>query len=166
MNWEVILWTCVTLVIIMGVFGIIMSVISATNMKKRRENMKNLYEGLAIGSQVMFAGGIYIGGTHPASNGGAYLSLLFGMAGLKFIDNKIVLNPHLPEKIKGIEFKTYNFSNNSFTSIITTLSTTYKALLLFLLTIFMGAMVIRLFLAIVLSLQLLQSVPRHRLRLF
>lgn len=59
MNWEVILWTCVTLVVIMGVFGIIMSVISATNMKKRRENMKNLYEGLAIGSQVMFAGGIY-----------------------------------------------------------------------------------------------------------
>ena len=43
MNWEVILWTCVTLVVIMGVFGIIMSVISATNMKKRRENMRNLY---------------------------------------------------------------------------------------------------------------------------
>ena len=59
MNWEVILWTCITLVVIMGVFGIIMSVISATNMKKRRENMKNLYEGLAIGNQVMFAGGIY-----------------------------------------------------------------------------------------------------------
>ena len=59
MNWEVILWTCLTLVVIMGVFGIIMSVISATNMKKRRENMKNLYEGLAIGNQVMFAGGIY-----------------------------------------------------------------------------------------------------------
>ena len=59
MNWEVILWTCVTLVAIMGIFGILMSVISATNMKKRRANMKNLYEGLAIGSQVMFAGGIY-----------------------------------------------------------------------------------------------------------
>ena len=57
MNWEVILWTCITLVVIMGVFGLLMSVISATNMKKRRENMKNLYEGLAIGSQVMFAGG-------------------------------------------------------------------------------------------------------------
>ena len=59
MNWEVILWTCITLVVIMGIFGIIMSVISATNMKKRRENMRNLYEGLAIGNQVMFAGGIY-----------------------------------------------------------------------------------------------------------
>ena len=33
MNWEVILWTCLTIVVIMGVFGMIMSVISATNMK-------------------------------------------------------------------------------------------------------------------------------------
>ena len=29
--------------------------------------------------QKMFAGGIYIGGTHPASNGGSYLSLLKGI---------------------------------------------------------------------------------------
>ena len=55
-------------------------------------------------NQKMFAGGIYIGGTHPASNGGAYLSVVFGMLGLQFIDNKIVLNPHLPKKIKGINF--------------------------------------------------------------
>lgn len=56
-------------------------------------------------NQKMFAGGIYIGGTHPASNGGSYLSLLFGISGLKFKDNEIILNPHLPSKIKGLEFK-------------------------------------------------------------
>lgn len=56
-------------------------------------------------NQKMFAGGIYIGGTHPASNGGSYLSLLFGISGLKFKDNEITLNPHLPSKIKGLEFK-------------------------------------------------------------
>ena len=56
-------------------------------------------------NQKMFAGGIYIGGTHPASNGGSYLSLLFGISGLKFKDNDIILNPHLPSKIKGLEFK-------------------------------------------------------------
>lgn len=56
-------------------------------------------------NQKMFAGGIYIGGTHPASNGGSYLSLLFGIAGLKFNDEEIKLNPHLPSKIKGLEFK-------------------------------------------------------------
>lgn len=56
-------------------------------------------------NQKMFAGGIYIGGTHPASNGGAYLSLVYGMAGLLFKDDKIELNPHLPKEIKGLEFK-------------------------------------------------------------
>ena len=55
--------------------------------------------------QKMFAGGIYIGGTHPASNGGSYLSLLFGFAGLRFINDKITLNPHLPKQIKGLKFK-------------------------------------------------------------
>lgn len=56
-------------------------------------------------NQKMFAGGIYIGGTHPASNGGSYLSLIFGMAGLTFENDKIKLYPNLPKKIKGLEFK-------------------------------------------------------------
>ena len=54
--------------------------------------------------QKMFAGGIYIGGTHPASNGGAYLSLIFGICGLSFNDDTLTLNPHLPKEIKGVEF--------------------------------------------------------------
>ena len=54
--------------------------------------------------QKMWAGGIYIGGTHPASNGGSYLSLIFGMAGLNFDDGKINLNPNLPKNIKEISF--------------------------------------------------------------
>ena len=56
-------------------------------------------------NQKMFAGGIYIGGTHPASNAGAYLSLIFGMAGLTFENNQINLKPHLPKQIKGLSFK-------------------------------------------------------------
>lgn len=58
-NWEVILWTCITLVVIMGVIGLILSFISAKNMKKRRQDMQDIHTGLAIGTQVMFAGGIY-----------------------------------------------------------------------------------------------------------
>lgn len=54
--------------------------------------------------QKMFAGGIYIGGTHPASNAGAYLSLVFGMCGLSFNDQKISLTPHLPDSIKKVSF--------------------------------------------------------------
>ncbi|HIT67581.1 MAG TPA: preprotein translocase subunit YajC [Candidatus Merdisoma merdipullorum] len=58
-NWEVILWTCVTIVVLMGIFGIVAAVVSAKNMRARRENMKEIYTELKIGSQVMFAGGIY-----------------------------------------------------------------------------------------------------------
>ena len=58
-NWEVILWTCVTIVVLMGIFGIVAAVVSAKNMRARRENMKEIYTELKMGSQVMFAGGIY-----------------------------------------------------------------------------------------------------------
>jgi len=58
-------------------------------------------------NQKMYAGGIYIGGTHPASNAGAYLSLIFGFAGLIFNDDSFDLSPRLPAEIKGLEFKIY-----------------------------------------------------------
>ena len=59
MNWEVILWTCITLAVLMGIIGIFMSIMSARGMKKRREHMLELYNGLAIGSNVLFANGLY-----------------------------------------------------------------------------------------------------------
>lgn len=59
MNWEVILWTCITLAVIMGVIATIMSIMSARGMKKRRAHMLELYHGLSIGSQVLFGGGLY-----------------------------------------------------------------------------------------------------------
>lgn len=58
-NWEVILWTCITLVVILGVLGLVLSFISASNMKKQREKVAHIHTELAVGSQVMFAGGIY-----------------------------------------------------------------------------------------------------------
>ena len=58
-NWEVILWTCVTIAVLMGIFGMILSIISAVNMKKRRKEIGDIHTTLAIGSKVMFAGGIY-----------------------------------------------------------------------------------------------------------
>ena len=56
-------------------------------------------------NQKMYAGGVYIGGTHPASNAGAYISLIFGICGLKFVDNKVSVKPNLPKQIKGVKFK-------------------------------------------------------------
>ena len=58
-NWEVILWTCVTVGVLVGAFGLILSIISAKNMRKRREQMAEIHTTLAVGSKVMFAGGIY-----------------------------------------------------------------------------------------------------------
>lgn len=58
-NWEVILWTCVTIAVLMGIFGLILSIISAVNMRKRRQQMADMHTTLAVGSKVMFAGGIY-----------------------------------------------------------------------------------------------------------
>ena len=58
-NWEVILWTCVTVGVLVGIFGIVLTAISAVNMKKRREQIADIHTTLTVGSKVMFAGGIY-----------------------------------------------------------------------------------------------------------
>lgn len=58
-NWEVIIWTCVTLVVIMGVIALILTFISANNLHKRRKSLEEVHTTLAIGSRIIFAGGIY-----------------------------------------------------------------------------------------------------------
>lgn len=52
-----------------------------------------------------WAGLIYIGGTHPASEGGAWMVAVFGFAGLEIKDGEIVCNPHLPKQWKSMKFK-------------------------------------------------------------
>ena len=58
-NWEVILWTCVTIGVIVGIFAMILTAISAVNMKKRRQQMAEMHTTLSVGCKVIFAGGIY-----------------------------------------------------------------------------------------------------------
>ena len=57
--WEVILWNCVTLAVVMGVISLILTFISASNMKKRRKQIGTLHTNLTIGKRVLFAGGLY-----------------------------------------------------------------------------------------------------------
>lgn len=45
-----------------------------------------------------FVGDLYIGGTHPAANGGAWLTLTRGFMGLRFHQGKLLLNPNIPPK--------------------------------------------------------------------
>ena len=58
-NWEVVLWTCITIAVLMGIFGMILSIISAVNMRKRRKEVGDIHTTLSVGTKVMFAGGIY-----------------------------------------------------------------------------------------------------------
>lgn len=51
-----------------------------------------------------WAGLVYIGGTHPAAAGGAYMTAIEGFAGLDLKAGKIKINPHLPEKWQKMRF--------------------------------------------------------------
>jgi len=52
-----------------------------------------------------WSGKVFIGGTHPASAGGAWMCAILGFAGLGIKDGKITLNPCLPESFEEMNFK-------------------------------------------------------------
>jgi len=53
----------------------------------------------------LWMGLIYIGGTHPAAAGGAWIVAVEGFAGVKFEENGISVNPVLPKAWKRLKFK-------------------------------------------------------------
>lgn len=57
-----------------------------------------------LGSSKQWAGEIYIGGTHPASNGGAWMIAVLGFAGLRLRSGKLELHPNLPDSITCLRF--------------------------------------------------------------
>ena len=59
MNWYVVMLSCVTVIVMLGIFAIILSVISARNMKKNRQSMQELQNKIQIGARILFGGGIY-----------------------------------------------------------------------------------------------------------
>ena len=56
------------------------------------------------GGGKQWAGEIYIGGTHPAANGGAWMIAALGFAGLRVEKGKLRLSPRLPEQITRLRF--------------------------------------------------------------
>jgi nigerose phosphorylase len=46
----------------------------------------------------VYVGTIYMGGSHPAANGGAWMTTVFGFAGVKAGDKNVIINPRLVEK--------------------------------------------------------------------
>ena len=56
------------------------------------------------GGGKQWAGEIYIGGTHPASNGGAWMIAALGFAGLRMKNGVPELHPNLPEQLNRLAF--------------------------------------------------------------
>ncbi len=56
------------------------------------------------GEYKQYVGDLFIGGTHLASNGGAWLAAIFGFAGLNYLDNKLKFEPSLPENWEKLKF--------------------------------------------------------------
>lgn len=52
----------------------------------------------------VFVGTIFMGGSHPAANGGAWMTAVFGFGGLKVNVDHVALNPRLPKRWKCLEF--------------------------------------------------------------
>lgn len=51
-----------------------------------------------------WAGEIYIGGTHPAANGGAWMIAVLGFGGLELKEGQLTLSPSLPPQLKKLRF--------------------------------------------------------------
>ena len=63
--------------------------------------MKSAQADLTDGGK-QWAGLVYIGGTHPAAAGGAYMALLWGFLGLSVTGDTLALSPRLPTGWKGV----------------------------------------------------------------
>ncbi len=66
--------------------------------------MKSAAADLNEGAK-QWMGLIYIGGTHPASEGGAWIVAINGFAGISIEEGKLICNPKLPKKWKSMKFK-------------------------------------------------------------
>lgn len=57
------------------------------------------------GNTRQYLGSLYIGGTHPAANGGSWNTAIFGFAGVTMTENSLDISPKLPDNWKKLSFK-------------------------------------------------------------
>ncbi|MEI8387627.1 MAG: glycosyl hydrolase family 65 protein [Verrucomicrobiota bacterium] len=57
------------------------------------------------GDSKQYVGTLYIGGTHPAANGGAWMVAAQGFCGIRFRPEGLVVEPRLPEKWKSVSLR-------------------------------------------------------------
>ena len=58
-NVTVIIWTCITVAVLLGICALVLLFISSRNRKKNREAMRDLQGAIKVGARILFAGGIY-----------------------------------------------------------------------------------------------------------
>jgi kojibiose phosphorylase len=52
----------------------------------------------------VYVGTVFMGGSHPAANGGAWMTAIFGFGGVRADGNRLVINPRLCRKWKQLTF--------------------------------------------------------------
>lgn len=57
------------------------------------------------GNTKQYLGSLYIGGTHPAANGGSWNTAVFGFGGVSHEDDTIDISPRLPKHWNKLQFK-------------------------------------------------------------
>lgn len=70
-----------------------------------------------VGNYKLYLGDLYIGGTHPAANGGTWMVVVLGFAGLEVLEDGIRLNPHLPKHWEELEF-CFQYAGGSYRVVI------------------------------------------------
>lgn len=55
-EWNIILWCCITISVIMIAFVLIYYIMTARMMKRKRQEIITLTDGIKVGKKVMFAG--------------------------------------------------------------------------------------------------------------
>lgn len=56
------------------------------------------------GKYKIYAGTIFIGGSHPAANGGAWMTAVFGFGGIQVDERQVAINPRLYPRWSALEF--------------------------------------------------------------
>lgn len=69
------------------------------------------------GAYKLYLGDLYIGGTHPAANGGTWQVAVLGFGGLHAREDLVEITPRLPEKWKSLSYE-FTVKNNTFNVII------------------------------------------------
>ncbi len=52
----------------------------------------------------VYVGAVFMGGSHPAANGGAWMTAVLGFGGVEADENRIAINPRLCAKWKSLQF--------------------------------------------------------------